>query len=57
VATFAGVDLAHTRSPTLDAASVSDNNAAWLVLGGVAILGAALGVYSMLQDEGGNNTC
>lgn len=26
----------------------------WLVLGGVVILGTALGLYSMLQDECGN---
>jgi hypothetical protein len=53
---FAGIDVTRTRPVVLNAEAASDDKALWLVLGGAAILGSALGLYSMLQDECGNKT-
>jgi hypothetical protein len=53
---LAGVDLTRSKPSALNAEPASDNDALWLVLGGAAILGSALGIYSMLQDECGNKT-
>jgi hypothetical protein len=57
VSKLAGIDFSRLTPNSLNAeATTSDRDALWLVLGGAVILGSALGIYSMLQDECGNKT-